>query len=126
MSLKLISILVVEDEAIIRFDVAEHLRDQGFAVLEASSGDEALEILQSGARVDLVFSDIQMPGSASGVDLARWILASAPHIAVILTSGADRAMDLDPDLAAIAPVQGKPYDPGALVRRIRAMLEGRL
>lgn len=126
MSLQSISILVVEDEAVIRFDVAEHLRDQGFAVLEASSGDEAIDILQSGAKIDLVFSDIHMPGAASGLDLARWILARAPHIAIVLTSGADRAVDLGPDLAAIAPVQGKPYDPASLLRRIRAALDGRL
>ena len=54
-------ILVVEDEVMVRLAAAEHLRENGFTVIEAVSADEARSVLQSGIDVSLVFSDIQMP-----------------------------------------------------------------
>jgi len=64
------TILVVEDESFIRFDLADALREQGHAVIEAASGDEALSRLASGMRRDLVISDVHMPGELDG--LAAW------------------------------------------------------
>jgi two-component system, response regulator PdtaR len=86
------SILVVEDETLVRMGVAEHLRDAGFTVIEAASGDEARVVLEAGVQVDLVFSDITMPGGVDGVGLAAWIgqLTSPP--ALVLTSGIPSAL----------------------------------
>jgi len=61
------TILVVEDESFIRFDLADALREQGHAVIEAASGDEALSRLASGMRRDLVISDVHMPGELDGL-----------------------------------------------------------
>jgi PleD family two-component response regulator len=64
-------VLLVEDEVLIRSVIAETLRDAGLLVIEAANADEAWSYLQTGASVDLVFSDIQMPGSMDGIELAR-------------------------------------------------------
>jgi two-component system, response regulator PdtaR len=71
-------VLVVEDEVFIRFDVADMLREDGFEVIEASNAQEALEALQSGCQIDLVFSDIQMPGAMNGMGLAGHVLENYP------------------------------------------------
>ena len=59
-------VLVVEDEILIRFLISEHLRDVGFTVIEASNADDAAAVIQSESPVDLVFSDINMPGGMDG------------------------------------------------------------
>ena len=115
-------VLVVEDEVFIRFDVADMLRDGGFEVIEACDAENALEALQSGAQIDLVFSDIQMPGAMSGLDLAQHVLAYHAGLPVILTSGGTLTLELDSALAALGPVEPKPYDPQAVLARIRAAL----
>ena len=81
------TILVVEDEFIIRFMVSDELRDAGFCVVEACNADEALEIVYSGLPVDLIFSDVRMPGSMDGLGLLTHILDLSPAIPVIITSG---------------------------------------
>lgn len=99
-------ILVVEDEVLVRAVIAEELRSAGCAVIEAGRGDEALVYLRAGERIDLVFSDIQMPGTLNGLQLAERIRHDFPAIPVILTSGNARP----------SPVSGfglfvaKPYD----------------
>jgi two-component system, response regulator PdtaR len=80
-------VLLVEDEVLVRTPVAHTLRRAGFVVVEAANADEAWSYLRSGASVDLVFSDIQMPGSMDGVELARRIRENFDHIVIILTSG---------------------------------------
>lgn len=62
-------VLIVEDEVLIRAPLAEHLREAGFNVIEANTADEAWSCLQTGMPVDLVFSDIRMPGSMDGLEL---------------------------------------------------------
>jgi CheY-like chemotaxis protein len=102
-------ILVVEDDARIRLQIADHLTQKGYHVLQAASADEALLLLQRGGAIDCVFSDVQMPGSHDGVGLARWIFNHRPELAVLLTSGNFRSEDLEPELRAVLPVLAKPY-----------------
>lgn len=80
-------ILVIEDEVLIRIVLAEELRDAGFAVIEAASAEEALSYLRSGAVVDLVFSDIRLPGPVDGAQLADQLRARYPLLPIMLTSG---------------------------------------
>jgi CheY-like chemotaxis protein len=80
-------VLVVEDEVLIRSFVADELREGGFQVVEASSADEAWAFLESGEKIDLIFSDVHMPGSMNGLDLARRVQAKYPHVRFIVTSG---------------------------------------
>jgi two-component system, response regulator PdtaR len=80
-------ILVVEDEVLIRVLIAEQLRLEGFSVIEADRADDALTYIKAGEQVDLVFSDIQTPGSLDGLQLAETLREKYPDIPVILTSG---------------------------------------
>ena len=80
-------ILVVEDEVLTRAIMAEELRLAGFSVIEADRADEALTYIESGEQVDLVFSDIQTPGSLDGLQLAQTLWGKYPNLPVILTSG---------------------------------------
>ena len=110
-------ILVVEDDLLVRSVVAASLRDSGLEVIEANSADEALRVLQAEVPVDLVFSDINMPGSIDGVGLAQWLRRERPQARIILTSGTP-----PPDLGELGPFLAKPYDLGELERRILALL----
>lgn len=79
-------ILVVEDEPAIRMIAADILREAGYNVTETSTATEAMVVLSS-QRIDLVFSDVLMPGSIGGLTLAGWIKTNRPKVPVILCSG---------------------------------------
>src|SRR6516162_8309633 len=72
------TILFVEDEALVRMDMAEFLRECGFRVQEAADANEALEILQAEFAVDLLFTDINLPNSMNGLELAEWTFNNLP------------------------------------------------
>jgi two-component system, response regulator PdtaR len=74
------AILVVEDEALIRIWAAGLLEENGFSVLEANDADAALKVLESRPDVKLLFTDVQMPGSLNGMELAREVHARWPHV----------------------------------------------
>lgn len=80
------TILVVEDEILIRFILADSLRDIGFQVLEAGDGDEGLQILNSGQVIDLIVTDVRMPGEVDGMQLTRRSKSLAPGRPVIVCS----------------------------------------
>lgn len=80
-------VLVVEDEIFVRWAVTEALRDEGYQVIEAASGDEAVSVIRAGASIDLVFSDVRMPGSVDGLGLLEFVRAANPAIPVLITSG---------------------------------------
>lgn len=116
------SILVVEDDVLVRTVAAAYLRDCGFEVIEAGSADEAVRVLQAALVIDLVFSDVNMPGDMDGLGLVRWLRRERPELGIILTSGAlGRALTTD-DLGERGLFLAKPYDFSELVRRIHALL----
>jgi CheY-like chemotaxis protein len=80
-------ILVVEDELLIRIMVSDELRDAGYDVIEACSADEAVTILTSPVRIDLIVSDVRMPGSLDGLGLLSVARERFPALPVIITSG---------------------------------------
>lgn len=118
-------ILVVEDDARIRLQIADYLTLNGYLVVEAASADEALLLLQGDGAIDCVFSDVQMPGSRDGVGLARWIFRHRPELAVLLTSGNFRAEDLEPELRAVLPVLAKPYRGEAVEQQMASVMATR-
>ena len=81
------SVLLVEDELLVRELASEDLADSGFAVTAASDGDEALGYLRQGQTFDLLFTDIRMPGATDGWQLAREARALLPDIRVIYATG---------------------------------------
>jgi CheY-like chemotaxis protein len=81
------TILIVEDHLWTRYTAADYLRAAGYRVVEASNAEEAISALSSGKPIDVVFSDINMPGSMDGLGLAAWIGQHHPGMPVLLTSG---------------------------------------
>ena len=114
------TILVVEDEILVRAVTAAYLRDCGFDVVEAGNADEAVRVLEASIRVDIVFSDVNMPGSLDGFGLVQWLRRERPDLKIILTSGAAQAVKDASDLAHV-PILAKPYDYAALARQLRAL-----
>jgi CheY-like chemotaxis protein len=111
-----LKILVVEDEALIRLDTVEQLQDEGHAVVDAGSAEEALVLIKS-ERFDILLTDLGLPGMSGG-DLAEKIRAIYPDIGVIFATG---NADMPSIAAGAKPVLlQKPYDNGSLLRAVGA------
>jgi CheY-like chemotaxis protein len=117
------TVLVVEDDVLTRFMVAEELRTSGFKVLEASTGADAISILET-LPVDLVFTDIYIPGSLGGLDVAEAARRLRPAPQVILTSGRLRPDDI-PNVREFGTFIAKPYLLSRVVDLVRRMLDSR-
>jgi CheY-like chemotaxis protein len=81
------AILIVEDDVLLRVTMADELREQAYTVVEAATGDEALLILTSGTKIDLVLTDVTMPGKTDGLALAKYLRNHCPMIKVVILSG---------------------------------------
>jgi PAS domain S-box-containing protein len=116
-------VLVAEDEAQVRQMSVEALKELGYAVHEAASGEEALRVLDTLDRLDLLFTDIVMPGM-NGRQLAEAVLARSPHVKVLYTTGYARetaTRDGAPDGGA--EFLPKPFSIGDLAAKVRAVLD---
>jgi PAS domain S-box-containing protein len=118
-------VLVVEDNEAVRASSVELLREEGYHVLTAANADIAMQMLLEGVAVDLIFTDVVMPGLIKSSDLAAWAKVQNPPVAVLFTSGHTRDIisrnhQLSPDTHLLS----KPYGPDALTRMIRTVLNG--
>lgn len=113
-------VLLVEDEALIRFATAEHLRSRGLEVLEANDGEEACLMLGA-FTVDLVITDVHMPGPINGLALARWIDEQRPGLRLLLISALPPPRDLSVR-SVVWPAIDKPYPLDLLDRRVAEVL----
>lgn len=107
-------ILVVEDEFLVNWAITEELQSNGCQVISAFTADEAIQILQSRSDIEVVFTDIDMPGSMDGLRLAAVIRDRWPPIQVIVTSG----KVAPPALPAQVSFLAKPYTVSDIVRRV--------
>lgn len=115
-----ISVLVVEDEPLIRMVVVDDLEHAGFNVLEAETTDKAMSLLRSHPEIQALFTDVEMPGSMDGIELAGQVHDRWPPIKILVTSGAVRLRKRDlPEDALFMP---KPYDNGEVISTLREML----
>lgn len=119
------TILVVEDNEAVRSSAVELLREEGYQVLTAANGDQAMQMLLEGVSVNLIFTDVVMPGLIKSSDLAAWAKVQNPPVAVLFTSGHTRDIisrnhQLSPDTHLLS----KPYGPEALMHMIRTVLSG--
>lgn len=116
-------VLIVEDEPLVRLAVADSLELAGFRVVEASNGDEAVSLLsRGGPQIDLVFTDVRMPGSVDGFALNAWVKQHRPAIPVFLASGdIGKAHSLD-ELAPGQPFFPKPYSVDVVISRMKSEL----
>lgn len=86
-SANVLVVLVVEDEILTRWNVAECLRDAGYVVVEADNGEKAIALCKSDTSIDIVFTDINLGGSANGWDVAECFQRNRPTVPVLYTSG---------------------------------------
>jgi len=115
------TILVVEDEVLIRLAVSDFLRECGYRVVESSTGEEAQRVFQSGEPIEILFSDIDLGRGINGFVLAAWVRENYPTVRIILASGAARMAPGADDLCD-GPLFQKPYSFSALEGHIKRLL----
>jgi two-component system, response regulator PdtaR len=113
------SVLIVEDESLVRMSAADELRAVGFSVFEAADSVEALAQFVRHPDIDVLFTDVQLCGSSDGATLARTLSETRPNLILVVTSG--RVRPRDADLPARAKFIPKPYQIDAIARLIRGM-----
>lgn len=115
------TVIVVEDEAILRMDISMSREDSGFNVLEASNADEAIKLLEAHPEIRILFSDIDMPGSMDGLKLAEAVRDRWPPIKIIIASGHRELRD---DLLSVeGRFFSKPYSHAYVIAAMREMLQ---
>ena len=121
------SILVVEDDDEVRDTAVATLRDLGYHVLEANNAKSALTVIENGAQIDLLFTDVVMPGKLRSPELARLAKTRLPRLAVLFTSGyTENAIVHGGKLDEGVELLSKPYSREALATRIRGVLKKRV
>ena len=119
------TILLVEDEVLVRAPIAQYLRDCGYRVIEAVNAEEAMTVLlHEETVVDVVFSDIEMPGAVDGFGLAKWIREHRPGLDVLLAGTINRTVENAKQLCAEGSVP-KPYDAQIVHNHIKRLLAAR-
>jgi len=119
------TILLVEDEVLVRMPIAQYLRDCGYRVIEAVNADEAMTVLlHKETVVDIVFSDIEMPGTIDGFGLSKWIREHRPGLDVLLAGTVPRAVENAKQLCEQGSVP-KPYDATMVHDHIKRLLAAR-
>lgn len=116
----LVRILVIDDEAIIRLDAREILEDAGYVVTEAASADEAMPLLADGKTIEVILTDIDMPGSIDGLELARAVDCMMPEVAIVIMSG--HKLPRREDLPLKAAFVAKPFSTSVLLQRVAEAL----
>lgn len=116
------TVLVVEDNADVREVTLQRVEGLGYVVLEASSGPEAIELIEKHAEIALVFSDVVMPGGMSGYDIANWLGTNRPRLPIVLTSGFSASSGLNDLPIAAHSILHKPYGRAELSQVLHATL----
>jgi CheY-like chemotaxis protein len=114
------TVLVVEDETLVRLAICEDLASEGYEVLTATNAEEAIEILESRNDIVTVFTDIEMPGSMDGLKLAAAVRYRWPPVNIVVTSGKSRPHDAQ--MPENAQFIGKPYQAADVLRAFRAFI----
>lgn len=116
------TILVMEPDVLVRMAISDYLRECGYKVVESSSGDDVLTILNTKIDIDTVFSGAQSQDESNGFALAHRIRIARPNINVILTSGLEHAANKAAEVCGDGPLT-TPYHPQELLRRIHLLRE---
>jgi DNA-binding NtrC family response regulator len=112
-------VLVVEDQVIIRMSLCDSLRDAGFHVIEASNADEALKVLRSGAELQLLLTDVYMPGPMDGLRLAAVAQSMRPGLKIVVASA--ELSGLEASDAFPHEFVSKPFEMRRLIARLREL-----
>jgi CheY-like chemotaxis protein len=117
---KRILVLVVEDDFLLRMDAVQMIEEAGFDALEAANADDAILILEARSDINVVFTDVDMPGSMDGLKLAHAVRGRWPPIQIITTSG--HVTVKDKDLPAGSRFIPKPYSSGYVTGVVRDLV----
>ena len=110
-------VVVVDDDVFERMGASGMFLDAGYRVLEAQDADEALRLFEENPDIRLLFTDVSMPGSMSGSDLACRVAERWPRVGIIITSGRPR-----PPLLPLSTLfHDKPYEPAVVLRQAKEM-----
>jgi CheY-like chemotaxis protein len=112
-------VLVVEDDSLLRMDATQMMEEAGFTVLEADNADQAIALLERRSDINVVFTDIQMPGSMDGFKLAHAIRDRWPPVKIIATSG--YFLEMASNLPEGGRFISKPYEIQHVAALIREM-----
>lgn len=115
-----VHVLLVEDDPLVRLVAAEVLVGAGYALTEAADAASALAYLGRGNVPDVVVTDVRMPGTVDGLELAQIIAARWPHIGIVVVSA--HAFPRPGELPPGAAFMSKPHTPGMLVRRVAELV----
>lgn len=115
-----IVVLVVEDDSLLRMDAVQMIEEAGFQVLEADNADQAVALLERRSDINVVFTDIQMPGSMDGFKLAHAIRDRWPPVKIIATSG--YFLEMTSNLPEGGRFISKPYDIQQITALIHEMM----
>ena len=113
-------VLVVEDEAMLRVLAADLVEDAGFSAIVAQNADEAISILESRSDIDLLFTDIHMPGSMDGLKLAHAVRNRWPPIKIVIVSGKSKLTNAE--LPTDSRFLRKPYLAEDIVHELRSLV----
>ena len=115
-----VSVLLVEDEGLIRMMVADFLGGEGFQVTQARDGDEAARLLDTSRRFDILFTDVRMPGTLDGIDMARQARRQHPGLPLLIVSGySEQLSDRLGVFKPAAAFLGKPYRLAEILSTLR-------
>jgi CheY-like chemotaxis protein len=113
-------VLIVEDDPLQRMLAVDVVEDAGFVALDASDADEAVVLLESRADIDLLFTDVNMPGSMDGLKLAHAVRHRWPPIGILVVSG--QGLPRQSELPSNSCFVAKPYATAAIVAELRSLI----
>jgi CheY-like chemotaxis protein len=116
---KMPAILVVDDEVIVRIDLVDTIQEAGFATFEANNADEAIQLMEEHSEIQVLFTDIDVPGTMDGLKLSHYIRDRWPPVRIVITSG--HVMATPDQMPAEAVFIAKPHQPADLDRLFRAI-----
>src|SRR6476620_10186994 len=113
-------VLLVEDEVVLRMDAAQFLEDERFNVIESTNGQHASAVIERHPNIHVLFTDVNLPGSPNGVELAYIARRRWPSMVILIVSG--KATLKDNEMPAGSRFLPKPYHPKVAVRHINELL----
>jgi CheY-like chemotaxis protein len=120
------TVLILDGDVLVRMPVVEYLRECGCRVIEAATTDEAIAILQkTNIPVDVVLSDIDIPGSMNGFGFAQWARSIRPELKILLAGTPGRTVQNAAELGEAGPLLKKPYEHKLVLDRMKRLLAAR-
>ena len=120
------TVLVLDDDVLVRMPVVQFLRDCNYRVVEAATIDEAIALLgKTNIPLDVVLSKIDIPGSMNGFGFAQWARSVRPELKILLAATPERAVRNAAELCEIGPTLKRPYDHKLVLDRIKRLLAAR-